>query len=110
MRYHFDSGCEQFTVIDIHTDQEVCTYRLLTPENAIAAGGYYSEQEFDLGPLQDIRPSLVEVGRSCIHANYRTGRVIMLLWSGIAALMRVGGYRYLLGCASVRDRKSTRLN
>ncbi|HLS17592.1 MAG TPA: GNAT family N-acyltransferase [Paenalcaligenes sp.] len=98
---HFDSWCEHFMVVDRHTDQVVGTYRLLTPENAIAAGGYYSEQEFDLGPLQDIRPSLVEVGRSCIHANYRTGRVIMLLWSGIAALMRVGGYRYLLGCASV---------
>src|SRR5690625_1868959 len=101
---HFDSWCEHFMVVDRHTDQVVGTYRLLTPENAIAAGGYSSEQEFDLGPLQDIRPSLVEVGRSCIHANYRTGRVIMLLWPGIAALMRVGGYRYLLGGASVSRR------
>lgn len=100
-RDRFDSWCEHFMVLDKNTGQVVGTYRLLTPENAVAAGGYYSEQEFDLGPLQDIRSSVVEVGRSCIHANYRTGRVIMLLWSGIAALMRVGGYRYLLGCASV---------
>lgn len=98
---HFDSWCEHFMVVDKNTDEVVGTYRLLTPENAIAAQGYYSEQEFDLAPLAAMRPKLVEVGRSCIHANYRTGRVIMLLWSGIAAIMRAGGYRYLLGCASV---------
>lgn len=97
----FDSWCEHFMVVDQNTAKVVGTYRLLTPENAIAAGGYYSEQEFDLSPLAQIRPQLVEVGRSCIHEDYRTGRVIMLLWSGIAAIMRAGGYRYLLGCASV---------
>ena len=100
-RDHFDSWCEHFMVVDQNTGKVVGTYRLLTPENAVAAGGYYSEQEFDLQPLTQIRSQLVEVGRSCIHANYRTGRVIMLLWSGIAAIMKVGGYRYLLGCASV---------
>lgn len=98
---HFDSWCEHFMVVDQNKDKVVGTYRLLTPENAVLAGGYYSEQEFNLAPLQDIRSQLVEVGRSCIHANYRTGRVIMLLWSGIAAIMRAGRYRYLLGCASV---------
>ncbi len=98
---HFDSWCEHFMVVDQNKDKVVGTYRLLTPENAVLAGGHYSEQEFNLAPLQDIRSQLVEVGRSCIHANYRTGRVIMLLWSGIAAIMRAGRYRYLLGCASV---------
>src|SRR5690625_4179368 len=98
---HFDSWCEHFMVVDQNTNQVVGTYRLLTPENAVAAGGYYSEQEFNLEPVAHLRTQLVEVGRSCIHANYRTGRVIMLLWSGIAAIMKVGGYRYLLGCASV---------
>src|SRR5690606_7369331 len=47
------------------------------------------------------RQNLVEVGRSCIHPDFRTGAVIMLLWSGIACVMREAGYRYALGCASV---------
>lgn len=97
----FDPWCEHFMVTEAGTGKVVGTYRLLTPANAIKAGGYYSESEFDISPLDSIRSSLAEVGRSCIHADYRKGSVIMLLWSGIATLMQQGGYQYVLGCASV---------
>lgn len=97
----FDEWCDHFMVVDKEKDKVVGTYRFLSPENARLANEYYSESEFDLSPLSGIRDQLVEVGRSCIHPKYRTGAVIMLLWAGIADLMRHGGYRYLLGCASV---------
>jgi len=97
----FDPWCEHFMVKDIASNQIVGTYRLLTPANAIKAGGYYSESEFDISALDSVRSVLAEVGRSCIHPDFRRGSVIMLLWSGIAALMQQGGYRYVLGCASV---------
>lgn len=97
----FDDWCVHFQVRETAVDRVVGTYRVLTPEAAVRAGGYYSESEFDLSPLQALRPSLVEVGRSCIDADYRRGGVIMLLWSGLAQIMTRGGYRYMLGCASV---------
>ena len=97
----FDPWCEHFMVKDLNTGHIVGTYRLLTPANAIKAGGYYSESEFDISALDGMRTTLAEVGRSCIHPDFRQGSVIMLLWSGIAALMQQGGYRYVLGCASV---------
>jgi len=97
----FDPWCEHFMVKDLASQQIVGTYRLLTPANAIKAGGYYSESEFDIAALDPVRSTLAEVGRSCIHPDFRRGSVIMLLWSGIAALMQQGGYRYVLGCASV---------
>jgi len=97
----FDPWCEHFMVKEASSGRIVGTYRLLTPANAIKAGGYYSESEFDISPLDGIRGTLAEVGRSCIHPDYRNGSVIMLLWSGIAALMQQGGYQYVLGCASV---------
>src|SRR5699024_12533074 len=55
---HFDSWCEHFMVVDRNTEQVVGTYRLLTPERAVAAGGYYSEQELNLHRLLDIRQTL----------------------------------------------------
>jgi putative hemolysin len=64
-------------------------------------GGYYSENEFDLTRLQHLRSRLVEIGRSCIDADYRSGAVIALLWSGLARYMQENGYDYLIGCASV---------
>src|SRR5690606_18795166 len=97
----FDPWCEHFMVTEAGTGKVVGTYRLLTPANAIKAGGCYSESEFEVSSLDGIRSSLAEVGRSCIHADFRRGSVIMLLWSGIAALMQQGGYQYVLGCASV---------
>lgn len=98
---HFDQWCEHFMVSEPESSRVIGTYRFLTPEKAAKAGGYYSESEFDISALAPIRNSLVEVGRSCIHPDFRTGAAIMMLWGGIAALMRIGGYRYLLGCASV---------
>ncbi len=97
----FDDWCVHFQVRDTGADRVVGTYRVLTPEAAACAGGYYSESEFDLSPLRAMRPSLVEVGRSCIDADFRHGGVIMLLWSGLAQIMMRGGYRHMLGCASV---------
>jgi putative hemolysin len=46
-------------------------------------------------------PSLVEVGRSCIHPDYRRGGVITLLWAGLARYMLTAGFEYLMGCASI---------
>ena len=97
----FDPWCVHFMVRAAGTDQVVGTYRLLTPEAARQAGSYYSESEFDLTPLDALRPQLVEVGRSCIDAAFRHGTAIMLLWSGLAQVMKQGNYRYMLGCASV---------
>lgn len=97
----FDPWCIHFQVHDTATEHVIGTYRILTPEAAIMAGGYYSESEFDLSALQSLRPQLVEVGRSCIDAGFRHGSAIMLLWSGLAQIMMRGGYRYMLGCASV---------
>ena len=97
----FDPWCEHIMVREENTGRIVGTYRLLTPARARRAGGYYSESEFDLSPLGGLYGGLVEVGRSCTHADYRNGAVIMLLWSGIARLVQQFGFRHVLGCASV---------
>ncbi|MGP1615781.1 MAG: GNAT family N-acetyltransferase, partial [Pollutimonas bauzanensis] len=95
----YDAWCEHLMVQEIDTGRVVGTYRLLSPANAKSAGGYYSESEFDLAGLGDLRREIVEIGRSCTHADYRNGAVIMLLWSGIASVVRQLDLRYVLGCA-----------
>lgn len=97
----FDSVCDHLIVRDTRTDEVVGTYRILPPERAAHIGGYYSEQEFDLTRLTYLRPSMVEIGRSCVHPDYRGGAVITLLWSGLADYLRQRDYDYLIGCASV---------
>lgn len=97
----FDPFCEHLLVRDEERGRIVGTYRILSPEAARRVGGYYSENEFDLTRLQHLRSRVVEIGRACIDADYRTGAVISLLWSGLARYMTEHGHDYLMGCASI---------
>lgn len=97
----YDRYCEHLIVRDEEQDRIVGTYRILSPRAARKVGNYYSENEFDLVRLQHLRPSIVEVGRSCIDPAYRTGATIALLWSGLTRYMMVNDYGYLMGCASI---------
>jgi putative hemolysin len=97
----YDAFCEHLVVRDTQNGQVVGTYRILTPEAATSVGSYYSDQEFDLVRLQHLRPRMVELGRSCVHPDYRSGSVITLLWLGLAEFMQKRGYDTLMGCASI---------
>ncbi|MFA6920360.1 MAG: GNAT family N-acyltransferase [Gallionella sp.] len=97
----FDMYCEHLLVRDQSCDEVVGTYRILPPEQAIKAGGYYSETEFDMSSLAHLRPQMAEVGRSCVHADYRDGGTITQLWGGLADYVMQNGHEYLIGCASI---------
>lgn len=47
----------------------VGTYRVLAPDAAHRAGGFYTDTEFYLAPLKRLRAHAVELGRSCVHAD-----------------------------------------
>ncbi|MDD4911522.1 MAG: GNAT family N-acetyltransferase [Sideroxydans sp.] len=97
----FDSFCDHLLVRDHSNEKVVGTYRILPPEQAVKAGGYYSETEFDLSRLANLRDRMVEVGRSCVHEGYRDGATITQLWSGLAEYITKNNHEYLIGCASI---------
>lgn len=97
----YDAHCEHLLVRDTNTGEVVGTYRLLPGSKARALGGFYSDSEFDLTRLHHLRDDTLEIGRSCVHADYRTGATIALLWSGLAAFAERHNYCYLIGCASL---------
>jgi putative hemolysin len=94
----FDDLCDHLVVRHDPTGQIVGTYRMLPPGRA---DGLYSDTEFDLSALADLRGSLVETGRSCVHPDHRSGAVVSLVWAGIARYMFLSGHNWLAGCASV---------
>ena len=85
----------------------VGSYRLQTGEMAELHGGFYSEAEFDLRRISgEVLRDAVEIGRACVHAEHRNGRVIHLLWRGLAAYLLWNAKRYLFGCCSVPGRNA----
>lgn len=97
----FDPYCRHLIVRDTARDAVVGTYRVLMPEQARVIGCLYTDREFWLTRLNGLRGSIVELGRSCVDPAYRSGATMLLLWSGIGALLAGSGHRYLLGCVSV---------
>ena len=97
----FDKHCEHLLVRDNETLKVIGTYRVLPPHQAKELGCIYSDSEFDLTRLRHLRHKMVEVGRSCVHRDYRSGGVIMALWSGLGQYMKKNDYEVMLGCASV---------
>jgi putative hemolysin len=79
----------------------VGTYRVLRPGPARAAGGYYTDTEFDLTPLARLRPRALELGRSCVHPDWRAGSVVLAMWGALAACMQRHALDTMIGCASI---------
>ena len=97
----FDNYCEHLLVRDVETKRVVGTYRALTPAQAKRIGSTYSDTEFDLVRLRSLRPHMVELGRSCVHIDYRQGGVIMALWGALAEFMVRNQLHTMIGCASI---------
>jgi putative hemolysin len=97
----FDNYCEHLLVRDRITNKVVGTYRVLTPAQAKRVGSTYSDIEFDLTRLRGLRERMVELGRSCVHPDYRHGGVIMALWGALAEFMVRNKLDTMIGCASI---------
>jgi putative hemolysin len=97
----FDDYCEHLLVRDAVSQQVVGTYRVLTPAQAKRVGGTYTDTEFDLTRLRHIRERMVELGRSCVHSDYRHGGVILSLWGALFEFMSRNQLDTMIGCASI---------
>lgn len=98
---HYDVFCEHMNVYDVANDCLIATTRLLSAEQAALAGGFYSAQEFDLSALDSLPGRILEIGRTCVHPDYRSGGAITILWSGVAEYLLREGFTTLIGCASI---------
>ena len=95
-----DGHCDHLLVVDTDRDCLVGTYRLLSFDR-VPSFGFYSESEFDLTNVKRSGLRLLELGRSCVALEYRDGRVITLLFRGIAEYLRRCHAGALMGCASI---------
>ena len=100
-RDRYDFICDHLMVREIRTGQLVGTYRMQSGFRAKGNLGYYSEQFFDFTPYEEIRAQVLELGRACVHTEFRNSGVLHMLWKGVARYAMSCGARYLLGCSSV---------
>lgn len=104
-RDRFDPFFDHLVLIDNRCDPAgldhvVGAYRVMPFDQRAAAGQFYSEGEFDLTPLLASGRKLLELGRSCVHADHRGGAAMFLLWNGLADYVLERGIEVLFGAAS----------
>ncbi|GLS88654.1 ornithine-acyl-ACP acyltransferase [Cypionkella aquatica] len=104
-RDEFDPYFDHLLLIDPSRSAEdlqdvVGVYRLLPSDRLAQSGRFYSEAEFDLTALKASGRKLLELGRSCVHADYRGGTAMLLLWNALADYVLENGIEVLFGAAS----------
>lgn len=102
----FDLECEHAIVKVAHNNKIVAYTRFYK----LQEGQYhrcYSEHEFGIQHLLEGKKNIVEVGRTCVHPDYRSGKALSKLWMGLMpqVLGRLNA-KYVIGCVSVSLAKS----
>ena len=101
-----DNFADHLIVIDKNRkgikNKIVGTYRLVRGDIAAHCGGFYTSSEFDLSKILNSYKNnqILELGRSCVHQDYRNGTIMNLLWKAIAEYVKLYDIKILLGCAS----------
>ncbi len=99
----FDAHADHLLLRDLSRppgDQVIGVYRLMNQSQADKAGGFSAAAEYDLSPLLNSGRKLLELGRSCLHPDYRGGVAMHHLWTGLADHVRDTGTDVLFGVAS----------
>jgi len=101
----YDPYCDHLLLYDLacqhgKTGEVVGGYRILTSENAKKIGRFYSEDEYDLDVLKASGRRLMELGRSCLHPNYRGGSAMLYLWQALSRYIFDRNIEILFGVAS----------
>ena len=101
----FDDVFDHLLLIDTRRDTEalddvVGVYRLLPGAKLAAGEAFYSEGEFDLQALRASGRELLELGRSCVHPDYRGGSAMLHLWNSLAEYVLDRGIEVMFGAAS----------
>ncbi len=96
----FDDDFSHLIIIDKKTTAVIGTYRFKVQENSQKS---YTNQEFDLESCSLLDQGFLELGRACIHKDYRRGITILpLLWKGILEVLNKSKCELMIGCSSVK--------
>jgi putative hemolysin len=96
---HFDKKCDHLLIIDKKTGKLIGTYRL---QSSLHTKRWYTATEFHMRQIRKLPGNKLELGRACVHPDYRNGVTISMLWEGIHAYMTASDTRYMFGCSSIK--------
>lgn len=95
-----DARCSHVLVEDRRSGALVCCFRLLSLESGRGIGTSYAAQHYDLSLLGGHGGRMIEIGRFCIHPDWRHPDIPRIAWAALAAHVEAEGVELLFGCSS----------
>jgi putative hemolysin len=96
----FDAVCRHVLVEEVRSGTLVCCFRLLPLDGGAEIGKSYSAQHYELSALAGFRGRMVEMGRFCIHPDWRDGDILRVAWGAMTAYVDREAVEMLFGCSS----------
>ena len=96
----YDYKADHLIILNKNLDV-IGSYRLISD---LFAKTFYSETEFSLDHFKNYNGLKLEVGRACVHPDFRNGVTIDLLWRGILKYAQKNKIRYLFGVSSIWEK------
>ncbi|MBK1635944.1 GNAT family N-acetyltransferase [Rhodovulum adriaticum] len=98
----FDAACRHVLVEEARTGELVCCFRLLPLHCGAEIGQSYSAQYYELSALAEFDGPMVEMGRFCIHPDWRDPDILRVAWGAMTRFVDEEGVEMLFGCSSFK--------
>jgi putative hemolysin len=98
----FDEVCLHVLVEEERTGVLVACFRLLPLARGTEILRSYSAQFYELSALADFEGPMVEMGRFCIHPDWRDADILRVAWGAMTQFVDENGIKLLFGCSSFK--------
>ena len=98
----FDDLCQHVLVEEAKSGTLVCCFRLLPLRGGAEIGQSYSAQYYELSGLEDFTGPMVEMGRFCIHPDWKDPDILRVAWGAMTRFVDDENVELLFGCSSFR--------
>ena len=96
----FDAVCRHMRVEETRSGQLVCCFRMLPLNDGSEIERSYSAKYYDLEALKAFPGKMVEMGRFCIHPDWRDPNILRIAWAAMSQHVEAEGVELLFGCSS----------
>ena len=104
----YDAACQHMLVQEARTGTLVCCFRLLPLPGGAEIGRSYSAQYYDLDLLAGFAGPMMELGRFCIHPDWKDPDILRVAWGAMTQLVDAQGVELLFGCSSFDGAEASR--
>ncbi|RPE71629.1 ornithine-acyl[acyl carrier protein] N-acyltransferase [Pacificibacter maritimus] len=96
----FDAVCQHVLIEDRKSGQLVCCFRFMELASGAEIAQSYSAQYYELEALSKYKGRMVEMGRFCVHPDWKDADILRIAWGAMTAYVDDNNIDMLFGCSS----------